>query len=301
MKYIQIKTTCLSRDLEQVCAVVSMLDSSLMIEDYSDIDQLDTCYGELIDETILNADKEHAAVSFFLPEDGPVSDSISFLRERFAAGGIAAQVSVAGVDEADWENEWRKYYHPVHIGRAIVIVPAWQEYAPAAGEVCVRMDPGLAFGTGTHESTRLCAVLLEKYLRAGDRVLDVGTGSGILAICAKKLGANEVSGCDIDPVAVRVARENAADNDESISFFVSDLLSAVKGEFDLVIANIVADIIVRMAPDVPCVLAEGGRLIVSGVIAEREDEVVRALAVQGLSVTERREENDWRALVFEKK
>lgn len=300
MKYTQIKVTCLSRELDRVSAVMSVIDPALMIEDYSDIEDMDTCYGELIDESLLNADREHAAVSLFLTEEKCASDTVAFLRERFAAEGLETAISVDGVDESDWENEWRKYYHPVHIGERITIVPAWQEYAPREGEVTVKMDPGLAFGTGTHETTRLCATLLEKYMSAGDTVLDVGTGSGILAICAKKLGAGVTAGTDIDPVAVRVAKENATDNGEEIDFFVSDLLAAVKGEYEVVVANIVADIIIRMAPDVKRVMAPTGKLIVSGVIADREEEVIASLTANGLTLTQRLRENDWRGMVFER-
>ncbi|MBQ8697134.1 MAG: 50S ribosomal protein L11 methyltransferase, partial [Clostridia bacterium] len=222
MKYTQIKVTCLSRELDRVSAVMSAIDPALMIEDYSDIEDMDTCYGELIDESLLNADREHAWVSLFLTEDKSAADTVAFLRERFTAEGLETAISVDGVDEADWENEWRKYYHPVHIGDRITVVPAWQEYDAREDEVTVKMDPGLAFGTGTHETTRLCATLLEKYMSEGDTVLDVGTGSGILAIIARKLGAGETAGTDIDPVAVRVAKENATDNGEEINFFVSD-------------------------------------------------------------------------------
>ena len=300
MKYTQIKVTCLSRELDRVSAVMSAIDPALMIEDYSDIEDMDTCYGELIDESLLNADREHAWVSLFLTEDKSAADTVAFLRERFTAEGLETAISVDGVDEADWENEWRKYYHPVHIGDRITVVPAWQEYDAREDEVTVKMDPGLAFGTGTHETTRLCATLLEKYMSEGDTVLDVGTGSGILAIIARKLGAGETAGTDIDPVAVRVAKENATDNGEEINFFVSDLLAAVKDEYDIVVANIVADIIIRMAPDVKRVMAPTAKLIVSGVIADREEEVTDSLVANGLRLTERLCENDWRGMVFER-
>jgi len=300
MKYTQIKVTCLSHELDRVSAVMSVIDTGLMIEDYSDIEDMDTCYGELIDESLLNADRVHAAVSLFLTEEKSAADTVAFLRERFLAEGLETSISVDGVDEADWENEWRKYYHPVHIGERITVVPAWQEYDSREDEVIVKMDPGLAFGTGTHETTRLCATLLEKYMGKGDTVLDVGTGSGILAIIAKKLGAGTTAGTDIDPVAVRVAKENATDNGERIDFFVSDLLAAVKDEYNIVVANIVADIIIRMAPDVKRVMAPAAKLIVSGVIADREEEVVASLTENGLRLTERLCENDWRGMVFEK-
>ena len=163
------------------------------------------------------------------------------------------------------------------------------------------MDPGLAFGTGTHETTRLCAESLEKYLVCNSSVLDVGCGSGILSIAAKKLGAGYVFGCDIDPVAVRVAKENADANGVNCEYGVSDLLKGVKGKYDIMCANIVADILIRMAPDAAGCLNDGGIVIASGIIASRCDEVIKAMSENGLELIETDSENDWRALILKKK
>ena len=186
----------------------------------------------------------------------------------------------------------------------MVIVPAWEQYTPEAHEIIVRMDPGMAFGTGTHETTRLVIELLERLVRPDMRVLDVGCGSGILAICAAKLGAGLCRAYDIDPVAVRVARENIKDSGEqNVTCDVSDLLRGVDlsdGPYDLICANIVADIIIRMAPDVARYMKDDAVLLASGIITERAEEVIAVLAENDLVVRERLDDNGWCALVVAK-
>ena len=300
-KWTQIRVHCAISDLENVSAIMGMVAPGLYIEDYSDIETgLNTVYGELIDSSILEADRTRAAVSVYLQDVAETADALSFLRERFAATAIPdLQIELVGIAEEDWANEWKKFYHPVHISDRVTIVPLWEVYDARPGEVIVRMDSGQAFGSGTHETTRLCAGKLEQYLKPGMRVLDVGTGSGILAILAAKLGASHIDGYDIDPIAVRVAAENVAENGvaEQISLGVSDLLSAVRGQYQVICANIVADIVIRMAPDVAQFLAPGGVLIASGIIESREEEVRAALAAGGLSVVETDHEKDWTVLV----
>ncbi len=289
-------------DLEEITAVMSMLDNGLMIEDYSDL-STDGMYGALIDETLLNADKTRVAVSLFVPAERNLAEYTSFLKERFSTLGIDATLSTEGMREEDWAESWKQYYKPIHLGR-VTIVPAWEEYSPAAEEVIVRMDPGMAFGTGTHETTRLVMKLLQDEVKGGETVLDVGTGSGILAICASKLGAARCAAYDIDPVAVKVARENVNDNNcDNITCGVSDLLRGVdltKGPYDLCVANIVADIIIRMAPDIGACLTENGRLIVSGIIGCRAEEVREALTSRGFAIVREEAENDWLAILLKK-
>lgn len=301
--WTQLKVTVKREHLDELVAIMSMIQNNLMIEDFSDID-LTSCYGDLIDESILNADKTVAAVSVFLPADRPFTDAVSFLRERMSAAALEGKVEMIGVNEEDWANSWKAYYKTLHIGKRMVIVPAWEDYTPAEGEIIVRMDPGMAFGTGTHETTRLVIELLEKYTKEGARVLDVGCGSGILAICASKLGAAECRAYDIDPVAVRVAEENVKDSGQTnIVCGVSDLLRQVDltgGKYDLVCANIVADIIIRMAPDVGNYMKDDAILLASGIITERADEVVAALETNALRVAERHDDNGWSALVVQK-
>ena len=301
--WTQLKVTVPLERLDDLVAVMSMLNNNLMIEDFSDID-LKTCYGDLIDESILNADKTIASVSVFLPAERPYSDAVAFLRERMSAAEIDGKIELIGVNEEDWANSWKAYYKPLHIGRRMVIVPAWERYEEQPGEIIVRMDPGMAFGTGGHETTRLVIELLEETVKEGIRVADVGCGSGILAICAAKLGAKECKAYDIDPVAVRVARENIKDSGlTNVTCDVSDLLKGVDlagGAYDLICANIVADIIIRMAPDVGRYMKDDAILLASGIITERAEEVIAELEKNRLTVVRRLDDNGWCALVVKK-
>lgn len=306
MNWTQLRVSVKTEDIDRVAAIMSMLDNGIQIEDYSDIEtDLKTCYGDLIDENILNADRSHGAVSIYVPDDKNYNDYIAFLKDRFAAEKIDAKIELLGVDEEEWSTAWKKYYHPVKVGEKLVIVPMWEKYDKKPEEIIVRMDPGMAFGTGTHETTRLVCGLIEKYLKKGDYMLDVGTGSGILAICASKLGAEKCKAYDIDPVAVRVAKENVKDNDvTNVECDVSDLLANVDlsgGLFDFATANIVADIIVRMAPDIGAYLKTGGLLITSGIIERYADDVRRAMTANGFEPVEERMESDWVAMVWRKK
>jgi len=303
-QWTQIRVTVKLEELDSLTAIMSMVSNNLQIEDYSDID-LKTCYGDLIDESILNADKTVASVSVYLPAERSVAECVSFLKERFATVGLTdPKLETVGVNEEDWANSWKAYYKPIKIGERLVIVPAWEKYTPSEGELIVRMDPGMAFGTGTHETTRLVIKLLESYTKPGCRMLDVGTGSGILAICASKLGAGECRAYDIDPMAVRVANENIKDSGlKNITCEVSDLLRHVdrSAKYDLICANIVADIIIRMTPDVGELMHENTVLLASGIIMERSDDVVECFEQNGFRIVERLEENGWCGLAVMKK
>lgn len=299
--WTQIRVTVPLEQLDTLSALMSMISNNLMIEDYSDIEtDLRTCYGDLIDEKILNADRTIASVSVYVPSDRSYADDVAFLRDRMAAAGIDGKLELVGINEEDWANNWKQYYKPVKIGERIVICPAWETYRPTGEELVVRMDPGMAFGTGTHETTRLMIRLLEAHTRPGCRMLDVGTGTGILAICASRLGAGGCRAYDIDPTAVRVARENIRESGlANITCDRSDLLKQVdlsEGQYDLISANIVADILIRMMPDVGAYLAPEGTLLLSGIVAERCDDVVNAAVANGFAIVDSLTENGWCAL-----
>ena len=300
--WTKITVTGKTADLDEICAVMSMLDNGLMIEDFSDF-SLNGMYGELVDETILNADTETVRVSLFVPEEKNFLEYKSFLESRFLELGLTVTLTADGVNEEDWAESWKQYYKPIPLGR-ITIVPAWEDYTAKADEIIVKMDPGMAFGTGTHETTRLVIELMQDEMKAGDRVLDVGTGSGILSICASKLGAGSCNAYDIDPVAVKVARENAKDGGcDNITVGVSDLLRDVDvsgGKYDLCVANIVADIIIRMMPDISKYVKDDGAIILSGIIYMRADEVREAITSAGYEVVKEAKENDWLALMIKK-
>lgn len=305
MNWIQLRVTCKSEDLDRVTAIMSMLDNRLMIEDYSDIETgLNTIYGDLIDEAILKADKTHAKVSMYIDERNNYNDYYLFIKERLTAEGLDCDIETIGVDDEDWENNWKKFYKPLRIGNRLMIVPMWEDYEVKGDELVVRMDPGLAFGSGTHETTRLCATLIEKYMEADSHVLDVGTGSGILAICESKLGARDICAYDIDPVAVRVAKENAEKNGVgNMICGVSDLLRDVdtsKGLYDFVSANIVSDIIMRMAPDLGRVTKIGATVVVSGVIDEYAKDVITCMENNGFGVSDIISDNGWKGIAFKR-
>ena len=298
-QWTKLTVSTKTENMELASSVMSMLDNGLMIEDYSDF-SFSGMYGELVDETILNADTSLVKISIFICEEKPLGEYLSFLRERFAFSGIEYEIETDGLSEDDWAQSWKQYYKPIPLGR-VTIVPAWEEYEAKAGEVTISMDPGMAFGTGTHETTRLCLLLLQDEVQGGERVLDVGTGSGILSIAASKLGAKTANAYDIDPVAVKVARENVRDNGcEGVTVEVSDLLRGVDlsgGKYDLCVANIVADIILRMLPDVRTYLKDGAPLILSGIIAPSADAVRQGLSENGFTVEREITENDWVAML----
>ncbi len=305
-EWTQLRVTVPLGELSDLVAVMSMVSNNLMIEDYSDIDEnLKTCYGELIDEKILTADKTVASVSIFVPSDRSYMDDMADIRQRMESVGLHGRMEIVGINEDDWAHSWKQYYKPIKVGDRIVICPAWEDYTPAEDELVIRMNPGMAFGTGTHETTRLVIRLLETYTTPDCRVLDVGTGTGILAICAKRLGAGICRAYDIDPTAVRVARENIADSGLSdITCDESDLLRQVSlegGKYDILCANIVADIIIRMAPDVRSYLTDDGILLASGIILERCGDVIAALEAQGFEVIEQSVDNDWCGLAMRQK
>jgi ribosomal protein L11 methyltransferase len=259
----------------------------------------------------------------------PVDESVHELQRRIEEGlwhlgqayGAAPipEPLFRKLPEEDWAHAWRRQYHVQRIGRRIVIVPAWDEYTPRPEQVVIRLEPGMAFGTGLHPTTRLCLKALEKHLLPGGEVLDVGTGSGVLAIAAARLGARSVLALDADLCAVNVARENVAMNGVAgqvtvrhgtlpgsrtvPSYYLAgealELLNA--GQFDLVLINILAPVIVSLAPDLAARLTPSGKVIASGLIDSQEEEVTGALRAEGLQVTERMQEKDWIALVAQRR
>lgn len=201
--------------------------------------------------------------------------------------------------EADWATAWQQDYHTLRLGRRLVIVPNWEDYAPQPDDLMVRLEPGMAFGTGLHPTTRLCAQALEDLVRPGDRVLDVGTGSGILAVAAVRLGAAEVLGTEIDPVAVVAARENVVRNGVADRVRVIEAASpAGLGRWDIVVANILPHVLLDMAEALAGSVAPGGVLVLSGILDTRVAEVVEGFAAHGLTLTDTLAEQDWTALVM---
>lgn len=299
MKYMEICVNIPVAHLDAGAAICQMVvPYGIQIEDYSD---LETAGWELpmdlIDEALLNKDRDAAAIHIYIEEGQNPNEAVSFIKERMEAGGIPYTLSTGAVDEEDYATAWKQYYHPLRVGKRLMVVPQWEKgsFRPAPDDIVITLDPGMAFGTGTHETTRLCMELLEEYVLPGSAMLDVGCGSGILAVTAMLLGAGSALGCDIDPVAVQVAGENAALNEINghIGFIVSDLASGIEGKFNIICANIVADVVIRLAETVGQYLTPGGVLITSGIIDTRAKDVRLALERQGFSIISEKSEGGW--------
>ncbi len=253
-------------------------------------------------------DDSVVTVKAYLPVDDQLDDKLRLFERRvdeLARHDIdkgRGLIRLREVREEDWANAWKTYYHPIRVGERLVVKPSWQEYPAAADDVVVELDPGMAFGTGTHHTTAMCLAMLEEALRPGDTVFDVGTGSGILAVAAAKLGAAAVRAVDNDPLAVRIAGENVAANGTAATVTVAegDLLTGLSGQADLIIANIIADVIIRMAPSVPERLKGGGLFLAGGVIADRLGDVTDAILTAGLEVEKVLEEGGWATILARK-
>ncbi|NLI20520.1 MAG: 50S ribosomal protein L11 methyltransferase [Clostridiales bacterium] len=263
-------------------------------------------YWELYDPKLLESMPADVLVKGWFAQNGQTHDVLAALRRELAAlagrtGGAALgalTLELADVADEDWAENWKQYYKPFRVGSRLVVKPSWEPYAAREGDVVVELDPGMAFGTGTHETTHMCLELLEKHLKPGMRVMDVGTGSGILAIAAAKLGAPEVLAVDIDPNAVRVATENVAKNNAAPQVRVvrGDLVNGETLPCELAVANIVADAICMLAGPLTRHLVPGGLLVCSGIIREREADVATAAQQAGYRTVERMGQGEWVAL-----
>ncbi len=216
--------------------------------------------------------------------------------------GISGQVSYSRVAEEDWAEAWKEYFWPEKITDTIVVKPTWREYPAAPDEIIIEIDPGMAFGTGTHPTTALCIQMIQTLLKPGNTFLDVGTGSGILMIAAARLGAHKLCGVDSDPVAVTVAEKNLRVNAiDAFRLYSGNLVDAVTEKFDVVVANILAEIIIDLLPAVPAVLAPGGVFICSGIIMEKKSAVLAALEKTGFAASEIIEKEGWVAIAARRK
>ena len=297
MEWKDIKITVQKKDADTAEAIATGVSGGgIYIEDYSDLEaQVQAiAHVDLIEEDLLQKDRNIVAIHLYLSPEQNLAEVVDLLHQRLLAAEVAGTVEVQGIEEADWENGWKAFYHAMTLGNRLAICPSW-ETIDEPGRAVLRLDPGMAFGTGTHETTALCLVALDELVRGGERLLDIGTGSGILAIAALLLGAAKAEGVDIDPMCVRTAGENAALNGVSGRFHVEigDLSDKASGQYDLITANIVANAIKQLAPQIPALLAPGGTFIASGIIDEREEEVAQAIRAAGLAVREIRRDNGW--------
>ena len=298
MQWIECTVDC-SGDPEELCSRLAELGvEGMSVEDereFRDFLENNRAYWDYVDEELARRFAGVSRVKFWLPAD----DEGRALLERVRAAGFAAAERL--IADEDWENNWKQYYKPLPVGERLLIVPAWED-VPAADRLPLRLDPGLIFGTGSHATTRMCLEALEKLAAPGKRVLDLGCGSGILAIGALILGCASAVGCDIDPIAPDVAEDNAALNGigrDRFTVYAGDVLTdggmrtALGSGYDVVLANIVSDVIIPLAPLVRGFLAPAGDFVCSGVIDGREAEVETALVRAGLRVFGHFHQEEW--------
>lgn len=272
----------------------------IYIEDYSMLeDEVEEIARiNLIDEDLLQKDRTKGIVHIYIsPEDNPV-EAVAFLTERYTEAGIPFEIDTTGCEEQDWLNNWKQYFNPIEVGEKILIRPTWRDKYDPKGRVVLNLDPGLAFGSGTHETTRLCLQAVEKYTTADSTVLDVGCGSGILAVASLLLGAKSAVGVDIDEMAVKTAKENAVLNkaDDKFTVLSGNLTDKVEGKYNIVVANIVADAIIMLSKDIKNFMYDDSYYIMSGIIDTRVDDVLNAIK-DTFEVTEKLLENGWCCLV----
>ncbi len=273
----------------------------IYIEDYRTLEQeaMEIAHIDLIDEELLAKDRTKGFVHVYIsPEENP-AEAVSFLTERYTAEGIKNNISTKLCKNEDWENNWKAYFKPMPIGNKLLIRPTWEDEYDAQGRTVMNLEPGLAFGTGTHHTTRLCLEELENHITDETTVLDIGCGSGILSIAALLLGAKSATGVDIDKLAVKTAADNGKVNNidpEKFTVLNGNLTDKINGKFDVVVANIVADAIIKLCENVGDFIADGGVFIASGIIDLREQEVLEAFGKNGLKIISRRESGGWLCL-----
>lgn len=323
MKWLELTVMTTDEGADIVSARLSLLgiDEVSIIQGREAVERImETAvkYWDYADDAALDNQPAVRAYVALLPENEGIEEAVRTSMSELAAMkdeiGLdlgTLEVIAREVDEEDWANNWKKYYKPVNIGERLTVCPAWEQVEEDGKRAVLRIDPGMAFGTGTHHTTRMCLELLEKDVKKGDLVADIGCGSGILSTAALLLGADEAVALDIDPVATKIAVETAESNGIDLmkyTVYTGDILTdrqvrtaVMRRQYDIVLANIVANVIIALAPMVPYLMHEGSKFIASGIIDDRLDEVIAALEANGLKINTVLSGEDWRALEAELK
>lgn len=305
--WIEVRVITKSEALEPVSGIFYSLDcKGVAIEDPNDIlgREQGPLTWDFADINVLEHKGRVAVVKGYFAEEDNIEDVLSYVNERLTElkeMGIdlgEAKVEYEKMHEEDWANTWKQYYKPSKVGEKIVVKPIWEEYEAKDGELVVDLDPGMAFGTGTHETTRMCIQALERYVKEESTVFDVGCGSGILAIAAAKLGAKLAIGVDLDPVAVESSIENVGYNNlNNIEILHGNLVEVIDSKAEIVVANILAEIICILTDDIKRVLKDNGIFITSGIIHDRVDMVCDKLEASGFEVVEKNRDGEWNCIV----
>ncbi|MGL5870101.1 50S ribosomal protein L11 methyltransferase [Clostridium chrysemydis] len=306
---ISVKTT--SEAIEPVSGIFYGIDcNNVSVEDPNDLFKTEKgpLTWDFADKDVLEHKGEYAVVKGYFSEEDNIDSVVEFIKEKLIElkdMGIdigLGEIEVEETKEEDWANNWKQYYKPFRVGERIVVKPIWEDYDKKPEDLVVELDPGMAFGTGDHETTSLCMKALEKYVKRDSIVFDVGCGSGILAITAAKLGAKKAIGVDLDPVAVESAKENIGYNDiDNIEILYGNLVEVIDGKADIVVANILAEIVCILTEDVRRVLKDDGYFISSGIIHERVPMVKEKLESAGFEIIEINKDGEWNAIVAKAK
>lgn len=305
--WVEVRVITISEALEPIAGIFYGLDcKGVAIEDPNDIlgREQGPLTWDFADINVLEHRGEAAVVKGYFSEEDNVEEIVTYIEEKVneikelgisvGEGKVESEVKY----EKDWADTWKQYYKPVLVGERIVVKPIWEEYEPKGNELVVELDPGMAFGTGTHETTRMCIQALERYVNQDTTVFDVGCGSGILTIAAAKLGAKLSVGVDLDPVAVESSKENVTYNKlNNIEILEGNLVEVIDGKADVVVANILAEIICILTDDVKRVLKDNGIFITSGIIHDRVEMVCEKLEATGFEVIEKNRDGEWNCIV----
>lgn len=311
MKWSEVSVHTIQEAVEAVSNILHEAGASgVVIEDPEILHrEWDVSFGEIYQLSPGDYPTEGVIIKAYLPSSnnlGKITEEIQLSIENLVQFGISigkGKVTLSEVDEEDWETAWKKYYKPVQISERMTITPTWEEYTPKRqDELVIELDPGMAFGTGTHPTTVLCIRALEKRLKTGDQVIDVGCGSGILSIAAAKLGAGEVLAMDLDEVAVTSTNMNVKLNQlsDKIKVKQNNLLEGIMGPVDVIVSNILAEIILRFIEEAYQCLVQDGIFITSGIISQKEEEVTEALKKAGFTIIETTALEDWVSIVAKK-
>ncbi|PID00468.1 50S ribosomal protein L11 methyltransferase [Sporosarcina sp. P29] len=311
MKWSEVSVHTTHEATEAVANILHEAGASgVVIEDSEEpgkerVDQ----YGEIYALDKDDFPSEGVIIKAYLPVNSFINETVENLEleieglRQFSLNPGRFTIGITEVDEEDWANSWKQYFHPVKISKRFTIVPTWEEYTPVeSDELIIELDPGMAFGTGTHPTTVLCLQALEKYLEPGQTIVDVGTGSGVLAIGAALLGAKHITALDLDEVAVRAAQENVTYNhaDDRITVLKGNLLDSIEEPPDMIIANILAEVIMSFSKDAYQLVKPGGLFITSGIIGAKREEVRNDLTAQGFEIVETVLMEDWVAIIARK-
>ncbi len=305
MNWTEIKMSVPTEKTDEAAAIANMaVPYGIYIEDYSDLEQgaMEIAHVDLIDEELISKNRNRSIIHLYVSECDNAKEKLAYLKEMFTLSGIDFTIEDEIVDDSDWNENWKKYFKAFEIGEKLAVCPSWEKYHNKDDRIVINLDPGAAFGTGSHATTYLCLNELENIVNQDSNVLDIGTGSGILAVASLLLGAKSALGVDIDAQSVKTAKENALRNSvgEKAEFIHGDLAEKVTGKYNIVCANIIADIIIRLFDNVKDFMTDDGYLIVSGIIDLRANDVEKSANEHGFKIIKKVVREEWTAYVLKK-